>query len=128
MIIQHKRWSLFSSNSINSIWFNDQTQTITTNDVKRFLFNTFCEKHRPTVEDLFTKDFSFGTLCLKVIIMMQMNSVGDRFHPSLNVAGNGDAPWDIGQNAKWTPHQLAMWHDSLYTMKWRVPPGRRMPW
>lgn len=34
--------------------------------LKRFLFNTFCEKHRPTVEDLFTKDFSFGTLCLKV--------------------------------------------------------------
>ncbi|KAH9390420.1 hypothetical protein TYRP_023072 [Tyrophagus putrescentiae] len=35
--------------------------------LKRFLFNTFCEKHRPTVEDLFTKDFSFGgTLVLKV--------------------------------------------------------------
>lgn len=34
--------------------------------VKRFLFNTFCEKHRPTVEDLFFKEFNLGTMLLKV--------------------------------------------------------------
>ncbi|RWS27677.1 GTP-binding protein Di-Ras2-like protein, partial [Leptotrombidium deliense] len=33
--------------------------------VKRFLFNTFCEKHRPTVEDLFFKEFNLGTMILK---------------------------------------------------------------
>ncbi|KAH9420498.1 hypothetical protein DERP_000924 [Dermatophagoides pteronyssinus] len=37
-----------------------------TNTGKKFLFNTFNEKHRPTIEDLFTKDFSFGTVYLKV--------------------------------------------------------------
>lgn len=34
--------------------------------VRRFLFNTFNEKHRPTVEDLFFKEFNLGTLLLKV--------------------------------------------------------------
>lgn len=34
--------------------------------IRRFLFNTFCDKHRPTVEDLFTKDFQIGTCHLKV--------------------------------------------------------------
>lgn len=34
--------------------------------IKRFLFNTFTEKYRPTVEDLFSKDFSLGNIQLKV--------------------------------------------------------------
>lgn len=36
--------------------------------VKRFLFNTFTEKYRPTVEDLFFKEFKYGALVLKVSI------------------------------------------------------------
>ncbi|KAH9526581.1 hypothetical protein DERF_000656 [Dermatophagoides farinae] len=42
------------------------TNTGKSSILKRFLFNTFNEKHRPTIEDLFTKDFSFGTVYLKV--------------------------------------------------------------
>jgi GTPase SAR1 family protein len=34
--------------------------------VKRFLFNTYPEKHRPTVEDLYSKEFSVGSVTLKV--------------------------------------------------------------
>lgn len=37
--------------------------------VKRFLFNTYCEKYRPTVEDLFFKEFNLGTLLLKVSLI-----------------------------------------------------------
>jgi GTPase SAR1 family protein len=37
--------------------------------VKRFLFHTFTEKYRATVEDLFFKEFNYGTLLLKVSIM-----------------------------------------------------------
>lgn len=34
--------------------------------VKRFLFHSFTEKYRPTVEDLFFKEFKYGNLLLKV--------------------------------------------------------------
>lgn len=34
--------------------------------VKRFLTNTFVEKYRPTVEDLFFKEYNLGTILLKV--------------------------------------------------------------
>ncbi|KAF7495032.1 GTP-binding protein [Sarcoptes scabiei] len=34
--------------------------------LKRFLFDTFTEKYRPTIEDLFTKDFTIGNVYLKV--------------------------------------------------------------
>ena len=36
--------------------------------VKRFLFHTFTEKYRPTVEDLFFKEFNYGTILLKVSV------------------------------------------------------------
>ena len=39
-----------------------------TSIVKRFLFNTYCEKHRPTVEDLFFKEYNLGTMLLKVCV------------------------------------------------------------
>lgn len=58
--------------------------------VQRFLFNTFAEKHRPTVEDLFTKDFSFGTLCLKASIPFIHWFVGSyiRTYPSYSLPLN----------------------------------------
>ena len=34
--------------------------------IKRFLFDTYPEKYRPTVEDLFHKEFNLGTMLLKV--------------------------------------------------------------
>ena len=37
-----------------------------TSIIKRFLFHTFCDKYRATVEDLFFKEFNYGTLLLKV--------------------------------------------------------------
>lgn len=37
--------------------------------VKRFLNNSFMEKYKPTVEDLYSKDFSFVGINLKVDIL-----------------------------------------------------------
>jgi GTPase SAR1 family protein len=38
--------------------------------IKRFLFNNFIEKHRPTVEDLFFKEFNLGNMLLKVRLLI----------------------------------------------------------
>ena len=38
--------------------------------VKRFLFHSFCDKYRATVEDLFFKEFNYGNLLLKVRILL----------------------------------------------------------
>ncbi|XP_054159333.1 ras-related protein Rap-1b-like [Oppia nitens] len=48
--------------------------------LKRFLFNTFNEKHKPTVEDLFTKDFNLGTMTLKVDFL---DTEGDMQFPAM---------------------------------------------
>ncbi|XP_022240247.1 GTP-binding protein Di-Ras2-like [Limulus polyphemus] len=48
--------------------------------VKRFLSNTFCEKHRPTVEDLHYKEFDFGTMTLKVDLL---DTAGDLQFPAM---------------------------------------------
>lgn len=37
--------------------------------LKRFLFNTFQEKYKPTVEDLYSKEYDVGTITLKVDIL-----------------------------------------------------------
>ncbi|CAG2169682.1 unnamed protein product [Oppiella nova] len=48
--------------------------------LRRFLFNTFNEKHRATVEDLFTKDFNLGTMTLKVDFL---DTEGDMQFPAM---------------------------------------------
>ncbi|XP_067124157.1 ras-related protein Rap-1b [Centruroides vittatus] len=48
--------------------------------VKRFLFNAFCEKYRPTVEDLFCREFDIGSTVLKVDIM---DTAGDLQFPAM---------------------------------------------
>ncbi|CAG2105907.1 unnamed protein product [Medioppia subpectinata] len=48
--------------------------------LKRFLFNTFNEKHMATVEDLFTKDFNLGTMTLKVDFL---DTEGDMQFPAM---------------------------------------------
>lgn len=37
--------------------------------VKRFLFNTYCNKYRSTVEDLYNKEYDLGHMTLKVDIL-----------------------------------------------------------
>ncbi|XP_013789751.1 GTP-binding protein Di-Ras2-like [Limulus polyphemus] len=48
--------------------------------VKRFLFNTFCEKHQPTVEDLHYREFDLGTMTLKVDLL---DTAGDLQFPAM---------------------------------------------
>lgn len=37
--------------------------------VKRFLFNTYPEKHKPTVEDLYNQEYDIGPTTLKVDLL-----------------------------------------------------------
>ncbi|XP_054713181.1 GTP-binding protein Di-Ras2-like [Uloborus diversus] len=48
--------------------------------VKRFLFNSFCEKHRPTVEDLYCREFDLESMTLKVDIL---DTAGDFQFPAM---------------------------------------------
>ncbi|CAN8002308.1 unnamed protein product [Ixodes hexagonus] len=48
--------------------------------VKRFLFNTFTERYKPTVEDLFCKEFDLDTMTLKVDIL---DTAGDHQFPAM---------------------------------------------
>ncbi|XP_064478500.1 ras-related protein Rap-1A-like [Ornithodoros turicata] len=48
--------------------------------VKRFLFNTYCDRYRPTVEDLFCKEFDLETMTLKVDIL---DTAGDHQFPAM---------------------------------------------
>ncbi|XP_055947585.1 GTP-binding protein Di-Ras2-like [Argiope bruennichi] len=48
--------------------------------VKRFLFNTFCDKHRPTVEDLYCREFDLESMTLKVDIL---DTAGDFQFPAM---------------------------------------------
>lgn len=48
--------------------------------VKRFLFNTFTDKYKPTVEDLFSHEFDFSHLTVKVDIL---DTAGDLQFPAM---------------------------------------------
>jgi len=48
--------------------------------VKRFLFNTFAEKYKATVEDLYNKEYDFGSVTLKVDIL---DTAGDLQFPAM---------------------------------------------
>lgn len=48
--------------------------------LKRFLFNTFAEKYKPTVEDLYSKEYDFGSITLKVDIL---DTAGDLQFPAM---------------------------------------------
>lgn len=48
--------------------------------VKRFLFNTFSDKYKPTVEDLYSHEYDFGQLTLKVDIL---DTAGDLQFPAM---------------------------------------------
>lgn len=48
--------------------------------VKRFLFNTFTDKYKPTVEDLYSQEYDFGQLTLKVDIL---DTAGDLQFPAM---------------------------------------------
>ncbi|KFM74399.1 GTP-binding protein, partial [Stegodyphus mimosarum] len=48
--------------------------------IKRFLFNAFCDKHRPTVEDLHCREFDLDTMTLKVDIL---DTAGDFQFPAM---------------------------------------------
>ncbi|CAL8129436.1 unnamed protein product [Orchesella dallaii] len=48
--------------------------------VKRFLFNTFSDKYKPTVEDLYSQEYDFGALTLKVDIL---DTAGDLQFPAM---------------------------------------------
>ncbi|XP_015919353.1 GTP-binding protein Di-Ras2 [Parasteatoda tepidariorum] len=48
--------------------------------IKRFLFNSFCEKHRPTVEDLYCREFDLEAMTLKVDIL---DTAGDFQFPAM---------------------------------------------
>lgn len=48
--------------------------------VKRFLFNTFSDKYKPTVEDLYSQEYDFGQLTLKVDIL---DTAGDLQFPAM---------------------------------------------
>lgn len=48
--------------------------------VKRFLFNTFQEKYKATVEDLYSKEYDFGRMTLKVDIL---DTAGDLQFPAM---------------------------------------------
>ncbi|XP_076308727.1 GTP-binding protein Di-Ras2-like [Tachypleus tridentatus] len=48
--------------------------------LKRFLFNTYCEKHSPTVEDMHYREFDLGTLTLKVDFL---DTAGDMQFPAM---------------------------------------------
>lgn len=48
--------------------------------VKRFLFNTYTDRYRPTVEDLYCKEFDLETMTLKVDIL---DTAGDHQFPAM---------------------------------------------
>ncbi|XP_046993598.1 GTP-binding protein Di-Ras1 [Schistocerca americana] len=48
--------------------------------VKRFLFNTFTDKYRSTVEDLFSREYDLGPVSLKVDIL---DTAGDMQFPAM---------------------------------------------
>ncbi|XP_013780120.1 GTP-binding protein Di-Ras2-like [Limulus polyphemus] len=48
--------------------------------IKRFLFNTFTEKHSPTVEDMHYREFDLGTTTLKVDFL---DTAGDMQFPAM---------------------------------------------
>lgn len=48
--------------------------------VKRFLFNTFQEKYKGTVEDLYSKEYDMGPITLKVDIL---DTAGDLQFPAM---------------------------------------------
>ncbi|XP_077489317.1 GTP-binding protein Di-Ras2 [Amblyomma americanum] len=48
--------------------------------VKRFLFNTYSDKYKPTVEDLFCKEFDLESMTLKVDIL---DTAGDHQFPAM---------------------------------------------
>jgi len=48
--------------------------------VKRFLFSTFSEKYKPTVEDLYNQEYDFGSVTLKVDIL---DTAGDLQFPAM---------------------------------------------
>ncbi|CAL8129941.1 unnamed protein product [Orchesella dallaii] len=48
--------------------------------VKRFLFGSFMEKYKPTVEDLYSKEYDFGRITLKVDIL---DTAGDLQFPAM---------------------------------------------
>lgn len=48
--------------------------------VKRFLFNTYLEKYKPTVEDLFNREYDLGKVTLKVDIL---DTAGDIQFPAM---------------------------------------------
>lgn len=53
--------------------------------VKRFLFHSFTEKYRPTVEDLFFKEFKYGNLLLKVSFAHVLRSKPQSYVPEKQV-------------------------------------------
>ncbi|XP_063228063.1 GTP-binding protein Di-Ras2 [Bacillus rossius redtenbacheri] len=48
--------------------------------VKRFLFNTFADKYRPTVEDLYNREYDLGRVALKADIL---DTAGDMQFPAM---------------------------------------------
>ncbi|XP_065312353.1 GTP-binding protein Di-Ras2 [Dermacentor albipictus] len=48
--------------------------------VKRFLFNTYSDRYKPTVEDLFCKEFDLESMTLKVDIL---DTAGDHQFPAM---------------------------------------------
>ena len=40
-----------------------------TSIIKRFLFNTYTDKYKPTIEDLFSKEFQLNGVKIKVDIL-----------------------------------------------------------
>ncbi|XP_066155292.1 GTP-binding protein Di-Ras1 [Euwallacea fornicatus] len=48
--------------------------------IKRFLFNTYCNKYRSTVEDLYNKEYDLGHMTLKVDIL---DTAGDLQFPAM---------------------------------------------
>ncbi|XP_019768568.1 GTP-binding protein Di-Ras1 [Dendroctonus ponderosae] len=48
--------------------------------IKRFLFNTYCNKYRSTVEDLYNKEYDLGHMTLKVDIL---DTAGDMQFPAM---------------------------------------------
>jgi small GTP-binding protein len=48
--------------------------------VKRFLFNTYPDKHKPTVEDLYNQEYDIGSTTLKVDLL---DTAGDLQFPAM---------------------------------------------
>ena len=51
--------------------------------VKRFLFNTFTDKYRSTVEDLYNREYDLGPVTLKVSLTFHFNTFTDKYRSTV---------------------------------------------